>query len=76
MKKIKRITKAQAVAIFGNQSKVAEALGIHKMAVSKWKEGDIPLFQDLRLRNKFPESFPAIDLSREELLVWIMEQMA
>lgn len=75
-KKIKRITKEHAVAVFGSQAAVAEALSLSSMAISKWKDGPIPLFQDLRLRSLYPESFAPIQLTGDELMVWIMEQMA
>lgn len=38
------MNKADVVAYFGNQTKVAEALGISHVAVSRWKD-EIPLLR-------------------------------
>lgn len=55
------ITKERAVSAFGSQTKLAEALGISKAAVSKWPPGEpIPQKQALRLYYQIkPEAFRA-----------------
>jgi len=41
----------QAVEFFGNQSRVAEALGVTRAAVSRWKsDGQIPLKKAVKLQ--------------------------
>lgn len=39
----------QAVAYYGSQSKLAEALGISKAAVSKWTTAAIPMLRQYQL---------------------------
>jgi DNA-binding transcriptional regulator YdaS (Cro superfamily) len=53
------ISKEQAIALFGSQAKLAEALDIFPAAVSQWKAGQpIPEKQALRIRYVLkPESF-------------------
>ena len=53
------ITRAQAVAVYGTQKALANALGISPQAVSLWKE-DAPIPQGHALRLKYelnPEAF-------------------
>lgn len=45
------MTKQEAVALYGNQVKLASALGISKQAVSKWPpDKPIPELYELRIR--------------------------
>jgi DNA-binding transcriptional regulator Cro len=54
----KPITKAEAVALYGSQTALAEALGIGKSAVSQWPDGPIKERHDLKLRYELkPEAF-------------------
>lgn len=45
------ITKEQAIALYGNKVRLAEALGISKAAVSQWADDKpIPEAQALKIR--------------------------
>ena len=55
------ITKEEAVALYRTQTALARALGIHRSAVNKWKDGEpIPEAQALKIRYVLrPECFDA-----------------
>ena len=42
----------QAVKHFGSKSKVADALGINRSLVTRWKDGIVPLGHAWKLRTK------------------------
>lgn len=61
----KPITKAEAIALFGDghgaQQRLAVALGLSKQAVSDWGDGPIPEVHDLKLRYELkPEAFASV----------------
>lgn len=43
---------AQAVKHFGSKSKVADALGINRSLVGRWKDGIVPIGHAWKLRHK------------------------
>lgn len=53
------LQKEVAIALYGNQSKLARALGVTRAAVSKWEDNKpIPQAQALRIRYELkPEAF-------------------
>lgn len=59
------LTKHQAIAIFGNQSEIARAVGLSRSAISLWPEqltqrqSDLILGAALRLGKPVPEGFIA-----------------
>ena len=42
----------QAVKHFGSKAKVAQALGIHRSLVGRWKDGVVPINHAWNLRTK------------------------
>jgi transcriptional repressor of cell division inhibition gene dicB len=43
------MTKKEAIALFGSQSKLAQALGLSRQAVSKWGD-DLPLLRVYQIK--------------------------
>jgi len=51
------MTKKEAIKLYGNKRKLAEALGISVQAVNAWKEKQIPRLREYEIKEKYKDDY-------------------